>query len=695
MKIKFFVLAICIAYSYSSTAQLGNLLKKKSDQKTNTANENSPPNDNNKDTSIEGSQSSGKIMKDNKIAWENNFESNIDWFSLTPAGNLVVSSNKALFGIDGATGKILWKNENFGNLDKDNFSMIENSPYIAMVTGGMLNRQQTILNGLDGSIVADTRMMGYKMVGKRYAIPNQNGFLLTAFENNKSTIFFIDAVQAKESWKIQDVFTKNNEIINTKPFSVSANEFLIATDKNIYKINSAEGKSVFSIPFKTPNEILKTEATEDDGIQESTKSNEKKGGMLGSLPGGLGKIGSTKNTIEGMNMKGEANLASTQSSGKFFKVDKSEKVYYFNNKSFTIINEKEGKIIGEPFEFDDNLASFIPDANGFLFATDEKKSELYFIDAATGKNKWAQSIKLNGRINRISLNDGKIAVSTAKESGKNYVNIIDANTGAQVRSNEMKVSGTITNIVMTKRGLIYSTNSETNIQDPLTGKDVMSKSLKYKTGGATVRKDGKYYVLNDNDISEIDEITGEVKTFATVDFKDKEDPQILELRSNGFLVASAQNMVLIDFAGKQIYHQFYKAPGTSLAGKILAATTMAVSLANSAAHGYAAGASGFGTSGYDDNMRKADNWSNLGGSAASAFSKRFNMTFASNNNQIILTKLDDGNENGFGLIRINKDSGVPEAKVVIDDKKPDYIFDEVENIVYYKDGRNKIIAYKL
>lgn len=695
MKFKILSFLMLLSISYAGSAQLGNMLKKKSDKKTDNTNQVAPPADNKNDKGGADTLLPPENIKDNKVAWENNFESNIDWFSLTPAGNLVISSNKALFGVEGATGKILWKNEQFGNIDKDNFSMIANSPYIAMVSGGIMNRQHTILNGLDGTVIADTRNMGYKMVGKRYAIPNQNGFLLSAYENNKSTIFFIDAVNAKEAWKLQDVFTKNNEIVNTKPFSVSDNEFFIATDKNIYKLNSTEGKAIFSIPFKTPNDPLKSEAREDDGIMESTKNGEKKGGLMGKLPGGLGKIGDTKDAIGGMNMKGAANLASTQTSGKFFKIDNSERVYFFNNKSFAIIDGKEGKIIGEPFQFDDNLASFIPDTNGFLFATDEKKSELYFIDALTGKNKWSNSVKLNGHINRISLNDGKIAISTAKESGKNYVNIIDANTGEEVTKKEMKVSGTITNVVMTKRGLIYTTTTETNIQDPVTGKDVMSKSLKYKTGGSVVRRDGKYYVLNDDEISEIDETTGDVKSFAKLKFKDNEDPQRLELRSNGILVSSAQNMVLLDWTGKEVYHQFYKAPGTSIAGKILAATTMAVSMAASAEHGYAAGASGFGTSSYNSEMDKADRWGSVGSSAGSAFTKRFNMSAASRNNQIILTKLDDGTDNGFGLIRINKDSGLPEAKVVIGDKKPDYLYDEVENIVYYRDSRNKIIAYKL
>ena len=76
MKIKFFVLAICIAYSFTGTAQLGNLLKKKNDQKTNVANENSPPADNKNDTGGTGNQPPQGSMIDNKIAWENNFESN-------------------------------------------------------------------------------------------------------------------------------------------------------------------------------------------------------------------------------------------------------------------------------------------------------------------------------------------------------------------------------------------------------------------------------------------------------------------------------------------------------------------------------------------------------------------------------------------------------------------------------------------
>ncbi|MEO7445707.1 MAG: hypothetical protein ABIU55_09430 [Ferruginibacter sp.] len=723
-KQKLILLLIAMSLSTAGFTQLGSLMKKKKDkeQKEAVKSDSAPAateetateatNNSTSSDKTEGDVDEG-LMKDNKVAWKNNFESTIDWFSLSPVGNLIVSANKALYGVDGVTGKIIWKNEKFGGVDQENFAMIANSPYIAMVSGGLLNRQQTILNALDGKVVADTRQMGYKMVGKRYPVPNQDGFLLTAYENNKQTIFFINAPSATEAWKLQDIFNKNSEVVNTRPLSVSSDEFLIATDKNIYKLNTTKGSVVYSIPFKTPNEKLLTENVEDEGITESTKAGEepkdnlksagKVGGIASRMPGPLGKLGGavkTASDVKSMtktfgSMKGAANLASTETSGKFFKIDDSERVYYFNNKYFVIIDEKNGKLLSEPFKFDDNLASFIPDTKGFVFATDEKKSELYYIDAITGKNRWAKSVELKGKITNMSLNEGKIAVSSAKQKGNNYVNIIDVVTGEEVNKKDMKVRGTVSNLVMTKRGLIYSTDDETNIQDPVSGKNVIGKALRYKTGGSNVRKDGKYYVINDNEISVLDETSGEVSTFAKVNFKDKEDPQQLELLSEGILVSSAQNMVLLGWDGKEKYHTFYKAPGVSTAGKIMGGLTMAVAVTQSAAHGYAAGQSGFGTSAYNSHMDQADRWSNFGAAGASQFSKRFNMTSGSKNYQVILTKVDDGEDKGFGLVKVNKLTGQTEGKVVIGDKKPDYLFDDVNGVIYYKDKNRKITAYRL
>ena len=59
----------------------------------------------------------------------------------------------------------------------------------------------------------------------------------------------------------------------------------------------------------------------------------------------------------------------------------------------------------------------------------------------------------------------------------------------------------------------------------------------------------------------------------------------------------------------------------------------------------------------------------------------------------MLTKVKTLGDNGIGLVRVNKANGKVEGKVVIDDRKPDYLFDEIDNVLFYKDSNRKIIAY--
>lgn len=313
------------------------------------------------------------------------FPGGIDWFSLTPAGTLVVSANRALVGMDGVTGKVLWRNEKFGGIDKDNFAMVAGSPYVAIVSGGLLNRQQTILNGFDGSVITDTRDLGVKYVSKRYPVPNQNGFLVAAMSDNQPSIFMIDNNTSKVAWKMDKVFEKQQEHLISRPFNISENVFFVATDKRIYKINSGTGTVEATQELKTPMESLVCERTEDEGINESTRANEEKPTALDKASkitkrfGGLGMVGTVVNTAktvenvsEKLNMKGEANLASMAVSGKFFKVANDNNIYYFNNKYFVGIDQNTGKFLYEPFKFDDDIATFIPHAEGAIFATNKK-----------------------------------------------------------------------------------------------------------------------------------------------------------------------------------------------------------------------------------------------------------------------------------------------------------------------------------
>lgn len=69
----------------------------------------------------------------------------------------------------------------------------------------------------------------------------------------------------------------------------------------------------------------------------------------------------------------------------------------------------------------------------------------------------------------------------------------------------------------------------------------------------------------------------------------------------------------------------------------------------------------------------------------------FKATAATKNDQFILTKLEEG----VGLVKISKDTGTIEKEIILKDKKPEYIVDEIGGILYYKADNNSIFAYDL
>ena len=100
--------------SQFSNAQLGKFIKKK-DGEEKPANTETAALASGSGT-VAAAREAEKQIDASKQSWEKNFESGIDWFMLSPMGNLIVASNQALFGVDGNTGEVMWKNDKLGNL---------------------------------------------------------------------------------------------------------------------------------------------------------------------------------------------------------------------------------------------------------------------------------------------------------------------------------------------------------------------------------------------------------------------------------------------------------------------------------------------------------------------------------------------------------------------------------------------------
>lgn len=646
-------------------------------------------------------------IADGQQLWKYEFDKNMDWFSLSSSGKIIVATNDALYGIHPVTGKPAWKHEQLKNLTKENYNPIENSPFIAIVTGTMLNMQQVILDVSTGTILADTKQMGMKMVSKRYSLPSLGGVIFTGYLNNAPSIVFVDLATGEKKWVLSNVFESASEMLVAKPLAPDAQSLLLATGKRLYSIDVKSGAIKWKTDFKTSitDGPLATEVQEEATDKESTKAGDKKGSLLGSLGGlgkvpGLGGIGQAAGTAKGVGQMGGSLRDATAANadavfGKFLMIDQQPKtVYYYNNNMMAAYDVTTGQEVWKPVKFSDPIAQLLFEERGFLIATDDKRAELMLLDYRTGQPKWP-AVSLRGRITALKLQGNKLAIASAKESGSNFINIIDLDNGSSAAKSDLKVAGRIMDIKQNTKGLIYRTDKELNIQDVNTGKDVWAKSLSYKNGGLGIDHNGKTYFWANSQLYQMDNQSGQYKAIGKpLKFGGDENPNAIEVREKGILLSAAQNMALFDFDGNLIYHVYQQAPGTSLANKIMNITAIAISASSSAAHGYQAGLSGPNTSSYNSHMERSGRWANLGGAAFDDMKRRFSATQDAKGYQVMLTAIK-GDESGYGLVKVNKDTGNIDGKVVFNDKNPDYIADETENLIFYKSGKKEIVGYKL
>lgn len=644
-------------------------------------------------------------------SWTMQSEGSIDWFRLSPTGKLIAGTNQGLVGIEPGSGKVAWKHEFLKNISRTNYNPISGSPFIAIVTGSIFNMQQVILDVSSGKIIANTSDLGMKMVNKRYTVPSLGGILFSGYLNNQPSLVFIDAASGEKKWVLSKIFDSNSEVMTAKPLADGTNTMLLATNKRLYKIDVSSGNVIWKADFKTNIDegILATEAAEEVEEKESTKADEKKGGLMKSLGGlakvpGLGSVGSAAGAANsagkmgamGGSMKDGAAVSADAAYGKFLILDNQPNVvYYYSNQQMSAFDRSTGVALWQTVKFSDPLSQVLYDERGFLIATDDKRAELMLLDYKTGVQKW-KPVTLRGRITALKLKGNSLAIASAKGSGNNYINIVDMISGSTAAKSDMKVSGYIMDIKQNNAGLIYRTDRELNIQDPATGKDAWQKSLSYKRGGIGVDKGNKSYFFADNQLFLMDNDSGNYKAISkSLKFGGDEIPNAIELREKGILVSSSQNMALFDWEGNLIYNIYQKAPGTSLANKIINITAIAVSAGNSASHGFQAGLSGPNTTSYNSNMAASDRWSNIGSAAFSDMKRRFTASQDAKNYKTILTSVENGEDSGYGLVRVHKDTGKIEGKVVLNDKKPDYIADDTDNLVFLKDGNKNLIGYKL
>ncbi len=317
----------------------------------------------------------------------------------------------------------------------------------------------------------------------------------------------------------------------------------------------------------------------------------------------------------------------------------------------------------------------------WCYSEEEKSFDVDLFDPGTGQKLWKKPYSDKGGIRQFIFRDDGVVFGTS--TGE--VNILQHNgtlkfaknidTGAGYRVFATNEQGNLFYLTMNKMGVI-NLNDGSFVKEPAKFRKVEQMVTGYD------EKNSKFVVSTGNELFFITP-SGESKKVCDLEFKGGEMPQKIEFREGGILLSSNQNAMLVDYDGNIKYQAFYKASGASLAAKLAAGALMVASTGmaagNTAQAGMMQGANPMYKS---DEQRRAESnakaYGNIANSAAAVMSQRFSATAATKNSLYIQTSLDDG----VGLIRMNKDTGKPDAQIVTKDKKPEYLVDEDFGVFY-------------
>lgn len=607
--------------------------------------------------------------------WEATVENDVEWTKITDVGVLLVGTkNFNLMGIDPVSGKILWssdfmegakslKGPDMKKLGADaafeqSVHLLEDptdkeiSNFIEIRYNDPMGLKNfAILNVFTGEEIISPRkakMPIVKFFGKEMATFNYNG---TAYIPELKSVII--------SASYADYTQKGNPVVDvTKMISLPSGKELWETKE----------MAIDGYPFVMENGDIvlagKTQIVRFDsqtGAKKWTYATEDKKVVFESF-----------------------DISFDLTSACFFEKRK-------NSGYLSALNLSTGKKLwGTEMKLKEiPQLTALPD--GILIG-DEKYLTLY--DLNNGSKKWAAK-KVVGTV--VDLGANGIAVASR---GK-YLVLLDRATG-EVKWDE-KIKGIQIDQIAAK-GIMYSDEKGRLGLIQYDGQKVWDKkgmlekpTLRYKPTYTSelIYFEGKLY--------DVDLMTGEYKLLKekiNKEFGGEETPEKIELVEGGYLLSSAQNLLMLEKDGSVRWKKYFPAPKMSLGARIALRTLQVAMMAAAASSSMQAAQhrTAYGGETYESKRysQDAQNFANISAGLGSEATKKFTASVSRGNYLLILTVVGEGGQNkGSGLVKIDKRTGEEVGKLQLGDKEPTYDYDPVKETLFFKAEKKKIVAYKL
>ncbi|PKA82416.1 putative pyrroloquinoline-quinone binding quinoprotein [Ulvibacter sp. MAR_2010_11] len=582
----------------------------------------------------------------------------INEMTLTEGGTMVVATNDGLVGIKPGSNQLLFNFTEYGRVKPEELYFVPGAPYVIVSQGGFagITSKKSVIDYISGKTLFNTEGNGWKIVTTCDVMMPQNKLVVSGQRTSKekfaTQVAVYDLNTGNEDYRFN--LGDPDRVGIAKDYSVTGRPLLlkerliIPTAQGLIAKKAQTGEVLWETKIKGLSWVI-ADAEEKDiyGFDQSDTGSNTKVYKIGSNGAELWK--------DPAKVKG--------------------KVVNFEilPQGLAIVSNK-----------DDG-------GSNSVFAA-KNESEIGFLSATNGEDLWDKAPKTKGYVQHFYIMEDGILFGIY-QGGINKISF----DGQTLFKKPLKTGENILTMAHTPQGLIYITSEDANIVNLNSGDQVWSKPLKYKRADAVSStfdsKNTRYLISVDEELFAVDANSGEVSTLAESKFDGKEAPTHVEIRNGGVLLTSDQNLMLLDNKGGKSWHEYYRAPGKSAMGAILAgvtavaAATGSVAAANSSVQNRLAGYN----SRADRESELAGGLAAASGASVSEMLRRFKATAATENAQFILTKLDEG----VGLVKINKDSGAKEKEILLKDKQPEYIVDDFGGILYYKADNNSIFAYDL
>ncbi|HMB64274.1 MAG TPA: hypothetical protein VKN36_14440 [Eudoraea sp.] len=624
-----------------------------------------------------------------EVKWNKQLPTDILWQEVTALGNLIVSSREGLMGVDTETGEIAWSNRAYGNLGREAYEELPNSPFFTITVNNALH----MVDQFSGKVVFNSGNAGVQEITSYFLLYDSEAILVAGTDpGGEPVMVSVNMSDGSQSWSMSEKFGRiiaANELDN--------DELLIVTLFNNYKLNADTG------------DIIWKEANSKEAAQAD------KMGALGAL---------LKAAAENMAQDIDIQLRYYQpeDSDVFYLGSQQERqsgmssssgntmVSYTNH--YNAYSIKDGSLLWDKdLEVNGALGQVAFLDKGLLILPDNgNRTKINLFDYQTREGLWGKKgrgIAIKGGVyDYLDSGDGILLVS--RTANNDFLNYLDPVAGAITFEKPVKVDGTVVGIVPLANSILCITSESMNILDQYEGTLKWKKSI-YTTPRLTAEHAGKIYAFDNKSglLKVVDMATEQLQDLSQTElkFQGKESPRQLEILEDGIFLYSDQNVAKYAFDGSLIFQEYYAAPrepgwkrALLYAESVRAAYIGAVSY-------YVSGA----MAAAEDDIRKEDAlagemvaqvgyaYGELGDAASSyagaAFrqaSARQKATKTGRNFMFIMSKQDKD----IVLLKVSKTTGKIEGEINLGkDREPIYAVDDITGQVYYRTGDTALTSY--